>query len=103
LVLANKTNEGKPWNSQVIKQLVSKERIAARFLYGHYFEFEPSSKIFVRGNHKPTIQDSGDGMWRRLDLWPFERQFAESGGPELKDKLLYLIYSSWCATSGLGG
>lgn len=89
LVLANETNEGKPWDSQVIKQLVSTERITARFLYGDYFEFEPSSKIFVRGNHKPTIQDSGDGMWRRLDLWPFERQFAESErDPELKDKLL---------------
>ena len=89
LVLANETNEGKPWDSQIIKQLVSTERIATRFLYGEYFEFEPSSKIFVRGNHKPTIQDSGDGMWRRLDLWPFERQFAESErDPELKDKLL---------------
>lgn len=89
LVLANETNEGKPWDSQIIKQLVSTERITTRFLYGDYFEFEPSSKIFVRGNHKPTIQDSGDGMWRRLDLWPFERQFAESErDPELKDKLL---------------
>lgn len=89
LVLANETNEGKAWDSQAIKQIVSTERIAARFMYGEFFEFQPTSKVIVRGNHKPTVQDSGDGMWRRLDLWPFERQFAEhERDTHLLDKLL---------------
>ena len=89
LVLANETNEGKAWDSQVIKQIVSTELIATRFLYGDYFEFQPTAKVIVRGNHKPTVHDSGDGMWRRLDLWPFERQFAEHERDiHLLDKLL---------------
>ena len=89
LILANETNEGKPWDSQVIKQVVSTERIATRFLYGDFFEFQPTAKVIVRGNHKPTVHDSGDGMWRRLDLWPFERQFAEhERDMHLSDKLL---------------
>ena len=76
LVLANETNEGKAWDSQTVKQIVSTERLATRFLYSDYFEYQPTAKVIVRGNHKPTIHDSGDGMWRRVDLWPFERQFA---------------------------
>ena len=89
LVLANETNEGKPWDSQVIKQVVSTERIATRFLYGDVFEFQPTAKVIIRGNHKPTVHDSGDGMWRRLDLWPFERQFAEhERDMQMIDKLL---------------
>ncbi len=79
----------KAWDSQVIKQLVSTERMSARFLYGEYFEYQPTAKVIVRGNHKPTVHDSGDGMWRRIDLWPFERQFAEhERDPQLLDKLL---------------
>ena len=89
LVLANETNEGKAWDSQTIKQIVSTERIATRFLYSDFFEFQPTAKVIVRGNHKPTIHDSGDGMWRRLDLWPFERQFSiTERDTRLLDKLL---------------
>lgn len=89
LIFANETNEGRAWDSQAIKTLVSTEVVSARYLYGSYFEFQPTAKIIVRGNHKPRVQDTGDGMWRRIDLWPFERQFAEEErNPRLSDELI---------------
>jgi putative DNA primase/helicase len=55
---------------------VSTEAIAARHLYGKSFVFKPTHKTWVRANHKPIVADTDDGIWRRLSLVPFERNFA---------------------------
>lgn len=78
LALANEVGEGDTWDDHRVKELVSRERIAARALYGEAFDFMPSHKLWVRGNHKPGILDAGDGMWRRIVLIGFERQIPES-------------------------
>ena len=36
----------------------------------------------MAGNHKPTIRGTDDGIWRRVRLVPFEKQFA----PNEQDK-----------------
>lgn len=77
LAMASETSPGRQWDSQLIKQVASNERQTERFLYGDYFEFQPTAKLWVRGNHKPEIRDNGYGLWRRMILFPFERQFAE--------------------------
>lgn len=38
----------------------------------------------MRGNHKPIIRDNDNGIWRRLDLIPFERNFS----PDERDHAL---------------
>jgi putative DNA primase/helicase len=88
IAFANETGD-KAWDSQTIKSIVSTEKTTARFLYGALFEFWPTAKLIVRGNHRPAISDTGDGMWRRLWLWPFDRQIAEGDrDPHLAEKLL---------------
>jgi putative DNA primase/helicase len=77
LVLANEVGEGDTWDDQRVKQLVSRDPIPARALYGEAYDFIPSHKIWVRGNHRPGILDAGDGMWRRMVLVGFERQIRE--------------------------
>lgn len=71
LLMANETSAGQVLDDLTLKTLVSTERISARFLYGEFFDFWPRLKIWVRGNHKPIIQDESDGAWRRIRLLEF--------------------------------
>ncbi|WHZ11748.1 MAG: hypothetical protein OJF60_002187 [Burkholderiaceae bacterium] len=82
LALMNETEAGSRFSGQVIKTLASTERITARQLHRAPFTFSPSHKPFIRGNHKPIIADSDDGVWRRILLLMFNRQFA----PHERDK-----------------
>ena len=77
LLMANETRAGQVLDDLTLKTLVSTERIAARFLYGEFFDFWPRLKIWVRGNHKPIIQDESDGAWRRIRLLEFALHLDE--------------------------
>ncbi len=76
MVLANEVESGAKLSSAQVKVLVSTEQIVARKLYSEPFKFAPTHKVWVRGNHKPIVQDTDDGIWRRLLLLPFTRQFS---------------------------
>jgi putative DNA primase/helicase len=41
-------------------------------MHRDWFEFYPVLKLFVAVNHKPTIRGGDHGIWRRIQLWPFE-------------------------------
>jgi P4 family phage/plasmid primase-like protien len=89
VVLANETQDGERLDAVALKTLVSRERVAARFLHKEYFEFMPTFKVWVRGNHKPIITEDDDGTWRRLHLIPFDRRFNEhERNPNLEQELL---------------
>lgn len=89
LVLANETRSDQRFDDLTIKTLVSTERISARFLHNEYFEFWPTFKIWIRGNHKPIIIDDSNGSWRRIRLVPFENSIPEDEiDPDLESKLL---------------
>jgi len=89
LVLANETRSDQRFDDLMIKTLVSTERISARFLHNEYFDFWPTFKIWIRGNHKPVITDDSNGAWRRIRLVPFENNIPEQDvDPDLENKLL---------------
>jgi putative DNA primase/helicase len=77
LALANEVGSGDTWDDKQVKELVSRERIPARALYGEAFDFMPSHKLWIRGNHKPGILDAGNGFWRRFVLIGFEKEIPE--------------------------
>lgn len=76
LALINEVGLSDVFDDQRMKELNSRERISARMLYGESFEFLPTHKIWLRGNHAPGVLDSGDAFWRRIALIRFERKFA---------------------------
>jgi putative DNA primase/helicase len=76
LALANEVGQGVTWDDQKVKEVTSRERISARRLYQEATDFMPTHKLWIRGNHQPTIQDASDGMWRRIVMIPFTRQFV---------------------------
>jgi putative DNA primase/helicase len=75
-VLANETADGQRLAENTIKELTGGEIIAAAHKYGHVFEYRPSFKIAIVGNHKPVIRGTDTGIWRRLHMLPFNRTFA---------------------------
>lgn len=78
LALINEVSSGDVFDDQRVKELVSREHISARALYAESFEFMPSHKIFIRGNHQPGAMDATDGFWRRVLLIGFTRQISEN-------------------------
>jgi putative DNA primase/helicase len=84
MLLANEVEAGSKLSAQTLKVAVSTEHMAARALYGNPFSFKPTHKLFVRGNHRPIITDDDEGIWRRIDLVPFDLNLA----PEDRDHAL---------------
>jgi len=74
-VTASETNEGTRLNEGLIKALTGCDPITARFLYGEFFTFIPVAKYWLAVNHKPVVQDTSHGFWRRIHLIPYTQQF----------------------------
>ena len=88
-VSINELQAGDKLDERTVKVLAGREPISARRLYGNSFTFMPTFTPWLRTNHKPIIQGTDDGIWRRLVLLPFQRQFSEGEkDPWLEQKLL---------------
>jgi putative DNA primase/helicase len=86
LVAINETSENDRLNEARVKFLTSNDKLTARKLYQDYFDFSPTHKAFLTTNHKPIVQGTDEGIWRRIHLLPFavtipvekvERDFRE--------------------------
>ena len=87
-VAAPETEDGKRLNEGLIKRLTGGDTITARFMRAEFFDFRPQFKIWITGNHRPTIKGTDDAIWRRVALVPFDVTIPESErDPELKAKL----------------
>ena len=83
-VTTTETDQGRRLSEPLIKQITGNDRITARFLYGEYFNFVPTFKIWMATNHKPVIKGTDHGIWRRIKLIPFTNRIEE----EKQDKHL---------------
>jgi putative DNA primase/helicase len=83
-VTTTETEQGKKIAEPLIKQITGNDKITARFLYGEYFNFKPTFKVFMATNHKPSIRGADHGIWRRIKLIPFTNRIPE----EKQDKHL---------------
>jgi putative DNA primase/helicase len=88
LVATIEVEDGKRMAEGLVKQITGGDRIKARFMRQDYFEFEPTHKIFLAANHKPTIKGQDIAIWRRIKVIPFEVQIADADkDPHLPEKL----------------
>jgi putative DNA primase/helicase len=71
MVAVIETEHGRRMAEALVKQLTGGDRIKARYLYKDFFEFNPTHKIFLAANHKPTIVGTDLAIWRRIKLVPF--------------------------------
>ncbi|MCF7673521.1 hypothetical protein KQ944_17945 [Bacillus subtilis] len=78
LVAASEPEMGVKLKDALIKTLTGGEKIAVRRLHQDFIELVPQFKIILSGNHKPRIDDTSDGIWRRVNLVPWEVQIPLS-------------------------
>ena len=71
LVVASEMPENGKLNENQVKQLTGGDTIKGRFMRQDFFEFKPTHKFMIMTNHKPSIQGSDIGIWRRIHLIPF--------------------------------
>ncbi len=77
LITATETDEGARWNESRIKALTGRDKVSARFMRGDLFDFEPTAKIMIAGNHKPQLRSVGEEMKRRIHLIDFPNTIPE--------------------------
>ena len=58
LVVAQETQRGRRWDETKIKALTGGDRMTARFMRQDFFDFVPTFKLFIAGNHKPRLTAS---------------------------------------------
>ena len=88
LVVAQETDEGRKWAEAKLKTLTGGDPITARFMRQDFFEFTPTFKLFVAGNHKPRLRTVDEAIRRRLHLIPFSVTIPKAErDPDLPEKL----------------
>ncbi len=88
LVVAQETPRGRRWDESKVKLLTGGDKISARFMRQDHFDFVPTFKLFIVGNHKPRLTSIDEAMRRRLLLVPFVVQIpAAERDPRLAEKL----------------
>jgi len=88
-VTTTEAEQGKRLSEPLIKKITGNDQMTARFLYGEYFNFTPTFKIFMATNHKPVIKGTDHGIWRRIKLIPFTTRITEDKqDKDLESKLI---------------
>lgn len=95
-VVATEVEEGRKLAVNLIKLMTGGENIRCRHLYEREFEFTPSHKLWIAGNHKPVITDTTNSIWRRVKLMPFTATI-EHPDADLPSKLsqIYPAILAW--------
>jgi putative DNA primase/helicase len=88
LVTATETEEGRRWAESRIKVLTGGDTVSARFMRQDFFDFKPAFKLFIAGNHKPSLRSVDEAIRRRFHLVPFAVTIPpEERDGELTEKL----------------
>jgi|GEM_PF-3575308 len=77
MAVTSELDAGHRFSESRVKDITGGDTITARFLYGEYFQFRPTHKLWIYGNHKPTVSANDFGFWRRVQLIPFNVQIPE--------------------------
>ncbi len=88
LAVAVETEEGRRLAESKVKMLTGGDRLRARYMRRDFFEFNPTHKLLIVGNHRPALRNVDEAMRRRLLLVPFEAHIPpEQRDPDLALKL----------------
>jgi putative DNA primase/helicase len=88
LVVANETTRGRAWDEATVKDVTGGDSLRARRMREDFWQFDPTHKIVVFGNHKPRVKTVDDAMKRRLRLVPFAVSFEGRQDKTLQQTLI---------------
>lgn len=87
--VTNEVDEGMTLSESVIKDLTGNDTLTARFMRAEFFDFAPTHKLWIYGNHKPEIHGTDTAIWDRVKLIPFDVEIPKSErDPLLPQKLM---------------
>lgn len=85
LAWTSEVGEGEVLNEDLVKRISGGDKLAARGVYArHTVEFDPRFTAAMITNHLPIIRGDDHGIWRRINVIPFNRTFS----PQQQDKNL---------------
>jgi putative DNA primase/helicase len=87
LVVAQETQKGRRWDETKLKVLTSSDRLSGHFMRQDYFDFDPTHKLIITGNHKPGLTSVNEAIRRRLLLTLFKTVIADPD-PDFAAKLV---------------
>lgn len=88
LVFVDEAKANRQLNVERLKSLTAPE-ISARKMKQDFYVFTNQVKLFIAGNNHPTIKDSSDGTWRRLQRIMCVGKIAEAD--KVKDLVEILL------------
>lgn len=91
----SESDKGVRLSEAFVKEVTGEDTITVRHLHQGFFEFTPAFKLEMQGNHKPIIRGQDEGIWRRVNLVPWEVTIP----PEERD--LQLPAKLWEERSGI--
>lgn len=62
----------------LVKRMTGGEQLRCERKFEHGFNFTPTHKLFLSGNHEPRITDTTNSIWNRLKYVPFNVSIPES-------------------------
>ena len=92
LVTCAEVEEGRRWDEAKIKALTGSDTISARLMRQDFFNFIPTFKLMISGNHKPALGHVDKAISRRFHLIPFSVTIRDE---ERDDQLAEKLRSEW--------
>jgi putative DNA primase/helicase len=71
LALSTEVEDGQRLSVSLIKRMTGGEKLHHEKKFEHGFEFTPTHKLWLSGNHKPVITDTTLSIWRRVKFIAF--------------------------------
>ena len=71
LVVVSETKDGQKLDEGLVKSITGGDRITARRMREDFWQFDPSHLALIVTNHRPRVDGTDHGIWRRLRLVPF--------------------------------
>lgn len=87
-IAAQEAREGAALAESLLKWLTGGDRVRARRLYENSSEFDPTFKLWLAANHKPSVRGTDCAIWSRIKLIPFDVSFDGREDRGLKQELL---------------
>ena len=88
LVTAQETEDGHHWAESKIKALTGGDPVSARFMRQDFFTYQPTFKLIVAGNHRPSLRNVDEAIRRWFNLLPFTVTIQpDERDPNLAEKL----------------
>lgn len=74
---ATEVKTGMTLDVAILKRMTGGEMIRCERKFEHGFNFKPTHKLWLSGNHEPRITDTTNSIWNRLKYIPFKATINE--------------------------